>query len=154
MQDKSRKDYALYRLEKAKSDLISAKINFNANQYNTAANRAYYSVFHTMRSVLALDEVEFSKHSSVLGYFNKEYLATNVIDRKYSTIIREASNARNAGDYDDFHETEQDEAEELIEKAEQFHEEISQYVHQRLENLLSETLNHEHEEQDEGMKFN
>jgi len=99
-----------------------------AGKYNAAVNRAYYAIFHVIRAVLALDGVDFKKHSGVLSYFNKEYLATDRFDRKYSVIIKKASVIRNAGDYSDFFDTCQEEAEDIVQKAAEFHEVIKQYV--------------------------
>lgn len=44
-----------YRFEKAVHDLEAAKRNYNENDYYTSNNRAYYSIFHSLRSVLILD---------------------------------------------------------------------------------------------------
>lgn len=43
-------------------------------ELKTANNRAYYSIFHAMRAILALDEVDFKKHSGVIAYFRENYI--------------------------------------------------------------------------------
>jgi uncharacterized protein (UPF0332 family) len=48
-----------YRLEKAQQCCDSAKILYEAGDYKGAANRNYYCVFHAIRSVLALEGVDF-----------------------------------------------------------------------------------------------
>ncbi len=132
MPDKTVQDYALYRLEKSADDLDTANIDFKANKYEAAANRAYYSIFHAIRSVLALDKVDFSKHSGVLGYFTKEYFATERFDKKYSAIIKKASVVRNSGDYDDFYTTSREEAEDIITQAADFCQVVREHVNMRL----------------------
>lgn len=57
-----------YRLEKAQQCCDSAKILYEAGDYKGAANRNYYCVFHAIRSVLALEGVDFKKHTAVLAY--------------------------------------------------------------------------------------
>lgn len=52
------------------------KNTYGERDYKGAANRSYYAIFHTMRSVLALDQIDFSKHSGVSAYFRKEYIKT------------------------------------------------------------------------------
>ena len=37
--------------------------------YRSANNRAYYSIFHAIRSVLALDGFDSKKHSGVISEF-------------------------------------------------------------------------------------
>ena len=70
---------------------------------NTANNRAYYSVFHSMRAVLALDEVDFKKHSGVIAYFRENYIKTKIFDRSCSDIISSTCLIRNKSDYYDFY---------------------------------------------------
>ena len=42
-----------YRLEQAKENLEEAEALFNINKYKGANNRAYYSIFHAIKAVLA-----------------------------------------------------------------------------------------------------
>jgi len=60
-----------YRLEQSEEFLNSAIKNLAMDELKTANNRAYYSIFHAMRAVLALDEVDFKKHSGVIAYFRE-----------------------------------------------------------------------------------
>lgn len=63
--DKRLKDLSDYRLEMAKRCIKSAKVLAADDDYKGAANRSYYAIFHCMRSVLAMEGVDFSKHSGV-----------------------------------------------------------------------------------------
>ena len=74
------KTLSAYRFERANKELISAKLEKENNNYYAANNRAYYAIFHAVRSVLALDNVDFKKHSAVIGYFNKNYILTTIFD--------------------------------------------------------------------------
>jgi len=58
------KDVAQYKLERGKDDLETAQILLNAVKYKVANNRAYYSCFHAVYAVLALEPVAFKKHKS------------------------------------------------------------------------------------------
>ena len=49
---------AKYRIEQARDCLQSAEREVKADSFKTAANRSYYSIFHSMRAVLALDNFE------------------------------------------------------------------------------------------------
>lgn len=70
--DKNRGDLCRYRLEKAEKCLLSAKLLAQSEDYCGAANRSYYAIFHSIRSLLALDGVDFSKHAGVMAYFQKK----------------------------------------------------------------------------------
>ena len=117
-----------YRLEQAKEFLESAIKNLEMNEYKTANNRAYYSVFHSMRAVLALDEVDFKKHSGVIAYFRENYIKTKIFDRNCSDIISSTSLIRNKSDYDDFYIAEKNETIEQIENAKVLYEAVEKYL--------------------------
>ena len=53
------KSLAIYRLEQAKENLEEAQALFNINKYKGASNRAYYAIFHAIKSILALEETDF-----------------------------------------------------------------------------------------------
>jgi len=84
LHDETTVDFAAYRMEKSKEDLKTARINLQEDMLKGASNRAYYSVFHAMRAVLALEGIDYKKHSAVHSHFTREYLATNIIDRRHA----------------------------------------------------------------------
>ena len=88
--DKRLIDLSRYRLKQAEQCIRSAKLLAEHEDYKGAANRSYYGIFHCMRSVLALDQVDFSKHSGVSAYFRKEYIKTGIFNVELSDMIREA----------------------------------------------------------------
>ncbi len=96
------KELAKYRLEKAKDDYETAKINFLHKKYSQSANRSYYAMFHAVRALLALDRFDSSKHWGIISYFNHHYIKTSLIDPKYSKMIMKAFNVRQNCDYDDY----------------------------------------------------
>jgi len=132
MSDKHMRDYSIRRLEKSADDLDTAHINFNAEKYNASANRAYYSVYHAIRAVLALDDIERKKHSGNISYFRENYIATDIFDRVYSETIKNAETLRNEADYDDMKTTSAEDAQDIIEKAASFYNAVKEYVENRL----------------------
>lgn len=101
--DERRKDLCSYRLEKAGKCLESAKLLVQSGDYCSAANRSYYSIFHCIRSLLALEGIDFSKHSGVMAYFQKNYVKTGLFGKEYSQILTEAFEVRSESDYDDYY---------------------------------------------------
>ena len=126
--DNEKKSLAEYRLEQASICIKSASVLVDAEDYKGAANRAYYAIFHCMRSVLALDGLDFAKHSGVSAYFRKEYIKTGVFDVEYSDIIKEAFDIRSDSDYDDFFVVSKGEVEEQIENAQKFYDVVREYI--------------------------
>lgn len=45
-------------------------------------NRSYYSVFYAVKSVLAVEGVDFKRHKDAIGYFNQHYVATEIFPRE------------------------------------------------------------------------
>ena len=70
MPDRTVFTLAAYRLSKAEDCYLAAKHLYENGLLTDSANRSYYAIFHAVRSVLALDGVDFKKHSGVISYFH------------------------------------------------------------------------------------
>lgn len=121
-------DLILYRLISAKEKLTSAKLLLDAGLYKDSVGRSYYSIFSSMRAVLAISQVDFSKHAGVISYFQKEYIKTNIFDKKYSKYIQQAFQIRNGCDYDDFFIVSRQDAEEQYQRAEEILKVVQEYI--------------------------
>lgn len=121
-------ELAEYRLTRAKEMLSASKGNLEIGQYKTSLNRSYYAVFHAMRSANALKGFDSSKHSGVIAFFTKEYLKTEILDRKLAVIIKDSSLCREKSDYDDFYVAGKTEAEEQLKNAEYFVQKVEKYL--------------------------
>ncbi len=128
MLDEARRSYVKYRLTTAQEELENAKLMYEHSRFKASMNRSYYAIFHAMRSVLAIDQVDFKKHSGVISYFTREYIKTGVFDKKYSDIIRKASAARNSSDYEDFYEAAPEEALQQWNEAQEFYDAVQKYI--------------------------
>lgn len=112
----SLKELAEYRMARAREMLSASESNLEIGQYKTSLNRSYYAIFHAMRSANALKNFDSSKHSGVIAFFTKEYLKTDIMDRKLSVIIKDSSFCREKSDYDDFYVAGRAEAEKQLKK--------------------------------------
>ena len=117
-----------YRLSQSAEDLQGAEKNLAIGEFKIASNRAYYSVFHAMRAILALDGVDFKKHSGVISYFRENYIKSDIFETKYSKIITSASLVRNKCDYEDFYTATKEEAEEQIANAREFLKAVTLHI--------------------------
>lgn len=115
------------RLNHAKQCLESAELLFSFNDYSGSVNRSYYSIFHGMRALLALEGKDFSKHSGVISHFRKTYIKQGIFPIEASDIIGEAFDIRNAGDYSDLCFISKEEAKEQIDGARTFLKYIEEY---------------------------
>lgn len=126
--DDRRKDLCSYRFEKAKKCLESAKVLVKTEDYCSAANRSYYAIFHAIRSILALDGVDFTKHAGVMSYFQKNYVKQGIFEKEYSKILTEAFEIRSESDYDDYYVISKEEVEVQVQNARFFVEGIEKYI--------------------------
>lgn len=125
-------DLVLYRIETAKSDLKSAEVLLNAGEYRGANNRAYYSIYHAISAIHALNGKAYKRHKDSLGNFNKEYIKTGIFPRTLGRRIAEAEEIRHASDYDDFYIATKEEAEEQIMTADELIRLIEIYCKEHL----------------------
>ena len=117
----NRKELSIYRMQRARQDFEAAKKLFdNDNTHKASINRSYYAIFHAIRALLALDGVDFKKHTAVISYFRREYIKTGKLDVGYSEIVGNAFNIRNSSDYEDFYIISKREVEEQIINADKF----------------------------------
>lgn len=131
--NKMHRDYAKYRIERAKEDLDTAHLLLDAGKYRIANNRAYYAIFHAMRSVLVFDDFDSSKHSGVIAEFRRKYIKEGIFPVKVSKMIGEAFTIRNASDYDDMFIASKSDTEEQIANADYVYQLVSDYVIKKIE---------------------
>lgn len=129
---KEYQDLSLYRLSKAKQYLEDAKKTLAMEMYDTAANRSYYAIFHAARAVLALDGLDFKKHSGVISNFQMRYIKTGIFDKQLSNIIKSAFSLRTESDYEDFYVISKADVESQVREAEIFFQTVSEYIHSEI----------------------
>lgn len=101
MNHKISKELAIHRIEQAKEDFAAGELLYSQKFYKSANNRAYYSIFHSIKAVLALEPIDFKRHKDVLAHFNKNYINTEVFPKDMGRKIVNASIIREDSDYDD-----------------------------------------------------
>ena len=122
------KDYAGYRLKRAAEDLESARLLLENHNYRGANNRAYYSIFHSMRAVLALDNFDSKKHSGIIAEFRRRYIKSGIFPVEMSGMIGSASTIRNASDYDDMFIAGRSETVEQVNNAATIYNLVKEYL--------------------------
>ena len=128
MVQKISKELAKHRLEQAKEDLEAGKLLYDKNFYKSANNRAYYSIFHSIKAVLALEPIDFKRHKDVLAYFNKNYINKEIFSRMMGRKIQNASAIREDSDYDDEFFVDADKTNEQLKTAEELIELVDKYI--------------------------
>jgi len=123
-----KKALSIHRLDTAKRNLNSSESLISIEDYQSSINRSYYAVFHSMRAVLALNGLDYKKHSTVISKFRELYIKTSVFDEELSKIIKMLFTIRGEADYEDFFVISKEETKEQLENARKFYNAIETYL--------------------------
>lgn len=115
-------------ISKAEEKLRSANTNLNNEQYDDSASRSYYAVYHSICAVLTTKGLEFSSHGQTLGTFNREFIKTEIFNKKYSKWIQSLFVLRESGDYDIRSDIDRKKAEGALAMASELVKVIKEYL--------------------------
>lgn len=132
MSPKISKELSLHRLKEAKEDLEASKILYKEKYYKSANSRAYYSIFHSIRSVLSLEPIDFKRHKDVLAHFNQFYVNTEIFPKRLGRKISKCSKLREDSDYDDEFVVKPEDTEEQIKTAEELLKLVENYINEKV----------------------
>ena len=112
-----------YRFNQAQETLTDAQKMLSGNvSPKSIVNRAYYAVFYSILALFLKNDVNLttSKHTGVISIFDKDFVHTEKIDKKYSKILHKLFEARQDADYKELVEISLEEASEFVKQAEEF----------------------------------
>ena len=107
-------------MAKARSTLGAAKALVQQGYPADAVSRAYYAIFHAASALLADKGLAFSSHQAVIAAFGKEYAKTKELDPELHRYLRVGFEDRQIADYDATAAITAEQAEQLVEWAEEF----------------------------------
>lgn len=105
-----------------------AKNCLNEKHFRDAINRSYYAAFYAIKSVLALEKIDFKRHKDVIAYFNQHYIKNGPFDRELGKKIGRLKQIREDSDYDDFYIASKEQAEAQIETATEAISDADDYI--------------------------
>ena len=117
----------VYRMRQTEETLAEAvKMLETGFSPRSIINRSYYAMFY---SVLALfihynTPHKTSKHSGVIGVFNKEFVHTGKLDARFAKMLYDLFDERMELDYRDFAEVSEEDAINAVSTAQEFVSEI------------------------------
>jgi len=121
-----------YRRERAYETLDHVKQLVDLNMLAFAMNRIYYAGFYIVNALMVIDNKKFTKHKQVIGYFNKEYLKTNIINRGIGKILNDSFERRTALDYHDYTTVTNSEVKEYLAEMKKFVSEVDNLIEEKL----------------------
>jgi uncharacterized protein len=118
-----------YRLEQAKESLMDAKVLVEAERTpRSIINRCYYAMFYAALALLQSIEKMSSKHTGVLGLFDREFIQTGIFSRVFSKDYHRGFDLRQTSDYDVAPSVDRETALDLLQKAKGFVEAAEKYL--------------------------
>ena len=132
MQDKV-KDLCMYRMKSALESLEVTMVCIEGKHYKDAINRSYYASFYAIKAVLALEGTDFKRHKDVVAYFNKNFVATEIFEKKIGRFLANLQQTRETSDYDDFFIASKEDAETQYSNAKNIIEAVEKYLKDKFE---------------------
>lgn len=98
----------------------SARDALKDNHIETAVSRSYYACYYAIHSRLEKKGERAGSHKQTGILFRKLFIKTGIVDKRYSTILRELSDWRMDVDYAPVPEVDKETAIKLVDKATDF----------------------------------
>jgi len=120
MKDDEKNALIEHRIERATNTIEEVSFLIKNKKFLLAVNRIYYGMFYILSALSLKYDFSTSKHQQLIGWFNKEFISTGEIDRKYGRILHNAYNNRSTGDYDDFAEFDEEDVKKSFDEMKDF----------------------------------
>jgi len=119
-------------LDKSKEALIDTEVNIDNNRLNNAQNRIYYAIFYAVMALGYLENFITSKHSQLMGWFNKKFIYDNpIFDKEMYQIYKVSYTNRQESDYSIFVKPVKENVIKSYEDAKKFIKEITSYIKEK-----------------------
>ena len=112
-----------YRMTQAEETLAEAiKMQDSDFSPRSIINRSYYSMFYAVLALFIHSNTphKTSKHSGVIGIFNKEFIHTGKLDARFAKMFYELFDERMELDYRDFAQVSEEDARNAVLSAQEF----------------------------------
>lgn len=116
-------------VEKSKQALDSAQALLDGNHLEAALNRNYYAIFYMVLALGYQHDFITSKHSQLMGWFNKKFIHEDKIcDETLFTIYLRAFERRQKSDYDITYKPQKESIGKLLMDSEHFIKTIEKVI--------------------------
>lgn len=125
-----KQDYINYRINTAKETLNAATCLAKEGHWNSVTNRLYYVCFYAISALLCKHDINARSHSGLKHQFTLNFIKTGLIDKKLAGVYIELFDYRQAADYADFVDFDENKTLPLFTPVKE--------LLQRIENLVNE----------------
>jgi uncharacterized protein (UPF0332 family) len=117
-------------VEKAERFLHTAEYALGTGDYDSCASRGYYAMFFMAEAALLTKGLTGSSHKGVISLFGKHLGKAGILDRYLGSVLNDAYDKRLIGDYGVDRTVTKEEAEGLLEAAQDFVGKVQGYLDQ------------------------
>ncbi len=118
-----------YRINKSKETIEAAKLLIDNNLLSHAENRIYYAIFYIVSALSLKYDFSTSKHKTLLGWFNKNFIHNKKLPVEMKNIYKDAFENRQESDYEDYKQFEMEEVKTHFERMQNFVNEIEKLIY-------------------------
>jgi len=109
-----------FKIEMAHESLNDAEFSIQNGKLRMAVNRLYYAIFYILYALASKHNFKTSKHLTLIGWFNKNFVKAKLVDKRLSMIAKQAYDMRSKGDYGDYIAFSKDEVGQLLQDIKEF----------------------------------
>ncbi len=113
---------------KAQTFLRTAERALSDGDYDSCASRCYYAMFSVAQAALLTKGLRASSHKGVISLFGEHFVKTGILPGHLGRAINYAYDTRLVGDYGVSRSVAQEEAEDLLNTAQDFVEKVKEYL--------------------------
>ena len=128
LSEKDRQELIKHYIEKTQNTIEDIKFFIENEKLLVAINRIYYGIFYMLSALAIKHQMITSKHTQLIGWFNKNFVKENKIDRKYAKYIQEAFEKRMKSDYEVLANFSTNDVSDLFEKMQETVHEINKLL--------------------------
>lgn len=120
------------RMQQARETIEESKTLYHTGLLRGAVNRAYYAMFYAVLALSVVKQINTSKHSGLIAFFDREYIKTGVFQKSLSKSLHLAFQRRQESDYGNAFTVNPDEALQAIDEAIAFVDSVDGYIQPQL----------------------
>lgn len=121
-----------FRMRQAHETIHEAEVLIKAGSWRGAINRAYYAMFYAILALSTLKQIDASRHSGVITFFDREFVKPGIFKKELSKKLHFAFENRQIHDYGETVFIDESIAIETLSDADEFVDSIEKYLVSRI----------------------
>lgn len=114
--------------KRAERYIKSAELLIEDGDYESAVSRTYYAMFFMVEALFLTKDMTFKRHKAIISEFGNHFIKTDIFDKRMVSILSNAFDKRQLGDYEFEPTISKREAGELLKDGKKFCNEIRDYL--------------------------